>query len=352
MGLADQPRAVRPGDELDIAAVEEFLRGAVPDFEGPLVVRQFPAGASNLTYLLEAGGRELVLRRPPVGMKARSAHDMSREVRVMSALRESFPYVPRVIASCDDEAVLGCEFYLMERIPGIILRRELPLGLALSEGETRQLCTNVLDRLIELHMLDYDEVGLSDFGKPQGYVRRQIEGWSERYRRARTPNAPSYETVMAWLVERQPAEVRHSIIHGDFRFDNVILDRDNPLEVVGVLDWEMATIGDPLMDLGSSMAYWISGRDPFLLRLFRLQPTHLPGMFDRQEVVNYYRERTGISCDDFRFYRVYGIFRLVVILQQIYYRHYHRQTTNKRFARFIWLVKYLERYLKKAVRRA
>ena len=352
MPFSDQPRAVRPGDELDAAAVEEFLHGAVPDFEGPVVVRQFPSGASNLTYLLEAGNRELVLRRPPVGTKAKSAHDMGREVRVMSALRESFPYVPRVIAFCDDASVLGCEFYVMERIPGIILRRELPRGLVLSKDETRQLCSNVLDRLIELHTLDYEEVGLGDFGKPQGYVRRQIEGWSERYRRARTPNAPSYEKVMAWLAERQTAEVRHSIIHGDFRFDNVVLDRDQPLEVVGVLDWEMATIGDPLMDLGNSMAYWIDGSDPLLLRLFRLQPTHLPGMFSRQEVVGYYCERTGITCDDFTFYRVYGVFRLVVIMQQIYYRYYHKQTTNKRFAKFIWLVKYLERYLKRDIRRA
>ena len=352
MPFSDQPRAVRPGDELDAAAVEEFLHSAVPDLEGPLVVRQFPSGASNLTYLLEAGNRELVLRRPPVGTKAKSAHDMGREVRVMSALRESFPYVPRVIAFCDDASVLGCEFYVMERIPGIILRRELPRGLVLSKDETRQLCSNVLDRLIELHTLDYEEVGLGDFGKPQGYVRRQIEGWGERYRRARTPNAPSYVKVMAWLAERQPAEVRHSIIHGDFRFDNVVLDRDQPLEVVGVLDWEMATIGDPLMDLGNSMAYWIDGSDPLLLRLFRLQPTHLPGMFSRQEVVGYYCERTGITCDDFTFYRVYGVFRLVVIMQQIYYRYYHKQTTNKRFAKFIWLVKYLDRYLKRDIRRA
>ncbi|RZV41628.1 MAG: phosphotransferase family protein [Acidimicrobiales bacterium] len=351
MPLADEPRAVRPDDELDIAAVEDYLRRVVPDLEGALEVRQYPSGASNLTYLLTIGERELVLRRPPVGTKAKSAHDMGREVRVMTALRTSFPYVPEVVAFCEDHSVLGCDFYVMERIPGIILRRELPRGLVLSEPETRQLCTNVLDRLIELHTLDYRAAGLGDFGKPEGYVERQIRGWSDRYVKARTPNAPSYEKIIEWLVERMPGEVRHSVIHGDFRFDNVVLDSNDPFRVVGVLDWEMATIGDPLMDLGNSLAYWIDGDDPLLLRIFRLQPTHLPGMFSRDEVIDYYLERTGISCDDFTFYRVYGVFRLVVIMQQIYYRYHHKQTSNKRFKKFIWLVKYLHRYLKKEIKR-
>jgi len=232
------------------------------------------------------------------------------------------------------------------------LRRELPRDLVLSEQETRRLCTNVLDRLIDLHSIDYQAAGLGDFGKPAGYVRRQIEGWSERYVRARTPNAPSYEKVMAWLDEMAPAEVRHCVIHGDYRFDNVVLDEDDPFEVKGVLDWEMATIGDPLMDLGNSLAYWIGKEDPLLLRIFRLQPTHLTGMLSRGEVVRYYCDRTGVRCDDFTFYRVYGVFRLVVIMQQIYYRYYHRQTTNRRFAKFIWLVKYLHRYLKREIRKA
>ena len=350
--MIDEPRPVRSGDELDVAAVETYLRDAVPDLDGPVEVRQFSSGASNLTYLLQFGERQLILRRPPVGTKAKSAHDMSREVRVMTALQASYPYVPRVIAFCDDLAVLDCDFYLMERIPGIILRRELPRDLVLSENETRRLCTNVLDRLIDLHAIDYQTAGLGDFGKPEGYIRRQIEGWSKRYVRARTPNAPSYEKVMAWLDEMAPAEARHCVIHGDYRFDNVVLDEDDPFEVKGVLDWEMATIGDPLMDLGNSLAYWIGKEDPLLLRIFRLQPTHLPGMLSRDEVVRYYCERTGVRCDDFTFYRVCGVFRLVVIMQQIYYRYYQRQTTNKRFAKFIWLVKYLHRYLKREIRKA
>jgi aminoglycoside phosphotransferase (APT) family kinase protein len=350
--MTDQPRPVRPGDEFDVAAIEDYLQNVVPAFEGQVEVRQFSSGASNLTYLLEFGGRQLILRRPPAGTKAKSAHDMSREVRVMTALKNIYPYVPRVIASCDDETVIGCDFYLMERIPGIILRRELPRGLVLSEEETRRLCTNVLDRLIDLHSIDYQAAGLGDFGRPAGYVRRQVEGWSDRYVRARTTNAPSYEKVMSWLDEMAPAEVRYCVIHGDYRFDNVVLDEDDPFEVKGVLDWEMATIGDPLMDLGNSLAYWIGREDPLLLRIFRLQPTHLPGMLSRDEVVSYYCDSTGVRCDDFTFYRVYGVFRLVVIMQQIYYRYYHRQTTNKRFAKFIWLVKYLHRYLNREIRKA
>ena len=348
----DQPRAVRSGEELDTAAVESFVRLHLPDLDGPVTVEQFPSGASNLTYLVSAGERQLVLRRPPFGRKAKSAHDMGRAVRIMTALEKVYPYVPRVVAFCEDESVLGCDFYLMERIPGTILRRELPRGLTLTERETRQLCTNVLDRLIDLHAIDYREAGLTGFGKPEGYVGRQIEGWSRRYVQARTPNAPAYETVMGWLQERTPREVRHCVIHGDYRFDNVVLDAEDPFEVVGVLDWEMATVGDPLMDLGNSLAYWIDSKDPILLRLFRLQPTHLPGMLDRNEVVRYYCERTGIRCDDFTFYRVYGVFRLVVIMQQIYYRYYHRQTTNRRFRKFVWLVKYLDRYLKREIRKA
>ena len=347
--MTDPTRPVREGEELDLAAVENFLRSAIPDLEGPLVVTQFPSGASNLTYLVKAGSREMVLRRPPPGRKAKSAHDMSREVRVLSALAGVYPYVPKVLARCDDPDVLGCDFYLMERITGTILRKNLPRGMRLSREETAQLCRNVVDRLIDLHSIDYKSAGLSDLGKPEGYVRRQIEGWSRRFVDARTPNVPSYDRVMRWLDEKMPPEVGACVIHGDYRFDNVVLNPENPLEVIGVLDWEMATIGDPLMDLGNSLAYWIEKKDPWLLRLTRLQPTHLAGMMTRDEVVDYYCHKTGIEIESFDFYRIYGLFRLVVIMQQIYYRYYHRQTHNKRFGRFIYLIKYLNGYLNRLI---
>ena len=345
--MTDPTRPVREGEELDLAAAESFLMSAIPNIEGPLEVSQFPSGASNLTYLVKAGGREMVLRRPPRGRKAKTAHDMSREVRVLTALADVYPYVPKVLAFCDDPDVLGCDFFLMERLDGIILRKNPPRGMSLGRADTARLCRNVVDRLIDLHSIDYRAAGLGDLGKPEGYVRRQIEGWSRRYIDARTPNAPSYDRVMRWLEEKMPPEIGASIIHGDYRLDNVVLDSD--LEVIGVLDWEMATIGDPLMDLGNSLAYWMQKTDPWLLRVMRLQPTHLEGMMTREEVVDYYCRSTGIEIETFDFYRIYGIFRLVVIMQQIYYRYYNRQTRNKRFGRFIYLIKYLEGYLNRLI---
>jgi len=352
MTSIDRPRAVRQGEELDLAVVEEYLKSVIPDLEGPAEVKQFPSGASNLTYLVGFGGREMVLRRPPFGRKAKTAHDMGRECRVLTALQDAYPYVPKVLAFCDDQAVMGCDFYVMERIEGIILRKNLPAGLALSREQVSQLCRTVIDRLIELHTVDYRAAGLGDLGKPDGYVRRQVEGWSERYRKARTKNAPSYERVMQWLELKMPSETRACLIHGDFRFDNVVLDPQDPLRVIGVLDWEMATIGDPLMDLGNSLAYWIQKKDPLLLRLMRLQPTNLGGMLTRDEVVDYYCERTGVAIDSFDFYRIYGVFRLVVIMQQIYYRYFNHQTRNKRFGRFIYLIKYLDGYLNRLIDRS
>ncbi|MFV2072145.1 MAG: phosphotransferase family protein [Thermoanaerobaculales bacterium] len=348
----DRPRAVRPGEELDPAVVEEYLRSAIPGLEGQAEVAQFPSGASNLTYLVRIGGRELVLRRPPFGHKAKTAHDMGRECRVLTALHGAYPYVPEVLAFCDDQAVMGCDFYVMERIEGIILRKNLPAGLALPREQVSHLCRTVIDRLIELHAVDYRAAGLGDLGRPEGYIRRQIEGWSQRYRKARTPNAPSYERVMEWLHLKMPPETRACLIHGDFRFDNVVLDPRDPLRVIGVLDWEMATIGDPLMDLGKSLAYWIQKNDPLLLRMMRLQPTNLRGMLTRDEVVRYYADRTGIEIGNFDFYRIYGIFRLVVIMQQIYYRYFNRQTRNKRFGRFIYLIKYLDGHLNRLIDRS
>jgi aminoglycoside phosphotransferase (APT) family kinase protein len=345
--VTDPTRPVREGEELDLAAVESFLKSTIPGIEGSLEISQFPSGASNLTYLVKAGDREMVLRRPPRGRKAKTAHDMSREVRVLSALAGVYPYVPKVLAFCDDPDVLGCDFFLMERLDGIILRKNLPGGMRLPSDEISQLCRNVIDRLIDLHSIDYKAAGLADLGKPVGYVRRQIEGWSRRYVDAHTPNAPSYDRVMQWLDEKMPPEVGACVIHGDYRFDNVVLDPN--LEVIGVLDWEMATIGDPLMDLGNSLAYWMQRGDPILLRIMRLQPTHLKGMMTRDEVVNYYCQKTGIEIETFDFYRIYGLFRLVVIMQQIYYRYYHHQTRNKRFGRFIYLIKYLEGYLNRLI---
>ena len=330
----DEPASPRRGEELDAEAIRRYLDAELPEFTGPVRVAQFPGGASNLTYLLRVGERQLVLRRPPFGTKARSAHDMGREFRVLSRLHDVFPYCPRPLSYCEDADILGEPFYVMERVEGIILRRDIPPGLALDADAARRLCRNLVDVHLELHAVDPDSAGLADLGKPAGYVSRQVEGWSRRYRNARTEDVPDNEALMEWLADAQPASTsRGAIIHNDYKFDNVVLHPDD-LRIIGVLDWEMATLGDPLMDLGCSLAYWIQADDPEALQQLRMMPTHLPGMMTRQEIVDYYGERSGMETGDFRFHYAFGLFRLAVIVQQIYFRFVRGQTHDERFAGF------------------
>ncbi|WP_067516402.1 phosphotransferase family protein [Endozoicomonas ascidiicola] len=339
--MVDQPKDIRPGEELDKQALNTYLQTLFPELQGELAIRQFPGGASNLTYLVSKGDQEWILRRPPFGAKIASAHDMSREFRVMSALQGHYP-VPAMIAFCEDQDVLGCDFYLMERLKGIIPRTDLPKDLQLSEQDGLQLCMNVLQKFSELHNVDIEKAGLTSLGKGTGYVRRQIEGWSGRFRKAKTDNVPDFEAVMDWLDDRQPEDIGSCLIHNDFRFDNVVLNPDNPMEVIGVLDWEMCTLGDPLMDLGNSLAYWIEAGDEQQMQMFRRQPTDIPGMLTRKAVVDWYCEQNGIELTSFDFYEVYGLFRLAVIMQQIYYRFHHGQTKDQRFAMFPMAITYLE----------
>ncbi|QRK06805.1 phosphotransferase family protein [Archangium violaceum] len=333
----DEARAVRAGEELDVTAVDAWLKSQVPTLEGTPRVTQYAGGASNWTYRLEYANRDLILRRPPAGTKAKSAHDMAREYTVQKALKPAYPTVPTMVGLCQDTSVIGSEFYVMERIPGLIPRSRLPSGLHLDTAQTRQLCLNVIDKLIELHRVDYRAAGLESLGKGTGYPRRQIEGWSDRYEKARTWNVPSFRFVRDWLEANIPDDIATCVIHNDWRFDNVVLHPERPTEVIGVLDWEMATLGDPLMDLGNTLAYWVHADDNLLMRMTRRQPTHLPGMLRREEVVAYYLERTGLKPANWAFYEVYGLFRLAVIAQQIYYRYHHKQTRNPAFKNF-WIL--------------
>jgi aminoglycoside phosphotransferase (APT) family kinase protein len=348
MDLLDQPSEVRLGEELDTAPLESFLKRAMPDLEGDLSVHQFPSGYSNLTYRIRFGDRDLVLRRPPFGRKPKSGHDMKREYTVLRALWGHYRYAPRPLVFSDDESILGAPFLVMERLRGIILRRELTPGLALTPAQARSLCERLVDVQVELHALDYRALGLEGFGKPEGYVRRQVLGWCDRYRRARTDDAPDCEEVMTWLVEKMPPESpRSCVIHNDFKLDNVVLDESDPLRIVGVLDWEMATLGDPLMDLGSSMGYWVQSDDPPELQATSTLPTGIQGALTRREVVQRYAEKSGLSVENFDFYYCFGLFRLAGIAQQIYYRFYHGQTQDQRFERF----KHAVRGLDEAARR-
>lgn len=342
--LLDQAGDVRTGEELDIQRIDTFLKTHIEGLIGLPTVQQFPGGASNLTYLLQYPQRSLILRRPPFGHRAKSAHDMLREARIMSAVKPVYPYVPTVLATCEDRAVMDCDFYVMEQIRGIIPRQNLPTGLNLSESQTRQLCINVIDRMIELHQVDYRKAGLEGLGRGGGYVVRQIEGWSDRYRKAKTPDVGDFEQVMAFLKDKMPQQdVATCLIHNDFRFDNVVLNPDNPFEVIGVLDWEMATLGDPLMDLGNTLAYWVQADDDDDYQSVRRQPTNAPGMMSRQEVIEYYGSKTGWQVDNFDFYLIYGLFRLAVIVQQIYFRYFNGDTKNKAFANFGFISRMLEK---------
>jgi aminoglycoside phosphotransferase (APT) family kinase protein len=341
--LIDRATSIRNGEELDAQKVLEFLKTSIPGLEGEIEIKQFPSGFSNLTYSVKVGDREMVLRRPPFGKKAKTAHDMGREYKILSALKPLFPYCPQPLVYTEDEAVLGCPFYVMERIPGIILRRDLPPGMELNAQDARTLSENLIKVQYQLHSVDYVKAGLADFGKPEGYVKRQVEGWSGRYRDARTPDAPNFEKVMQWLHDKMPGESGIvGIIHNDFKFDNAVLDPSNPTEIIGILDWEMATLGDPLMDLGSSLGYWVEKDDPPSMQAIRQMPTNLESMLTRKEQFALYGELMGVKINNFDFYYCFGLFRLAVIAQQIYYRFYHGQTRDQRFEMLMVPIKELE----------
>ncbi|WP_027881229.1 phosphotransferase family protein [Meiothermus rufus] len=342
--MIDQPSPIRPGEELDTARLEAYLRENLPGAWENLEVWQFPKGYSNLTYLVRLGQQELVLRRPPFGAQIKSAHDMGREYRILSALYPHYPKVPRPVLYCPDEGVMGAPFYLMERLQGVILRNE-PLE-SLTPPRMRQLSLAALEALVELHALDYRQAGLADLGKPEGYVRRQVEGWSQRYQNARTEHIPGMERAMAWLAEHLQPESGAALIHNDFKYDNLIFDP--ALErVVAVLDWEMATIGDPLMDLGTTLAYWAEEGDPPGLKSFGL--THLPGNLTRAELVQHYAERTGRDLSGVVFYYVFGLFKVGVIMQQIYARYVKGLSKDARFGLLIQLIREVGQMLDRAM---
>lgn len=346
----DQPGEVRGEDALDLDAVDAYLKSKL-NLEGKPTVRQFPGGASNLTYQLSYPDRELILRRPPAGHLPKSGHDMRREFTVQSRIAPSFPYVPEMVCLCDDHSVLGVDFYVMEKIRGVILRSDLPRGVTLTAQQARDLSTSWVERLVDLHAVDPAAAGLEDLGRGEGYVSRQIEGWTRRYADARTRNVPSFKRVASWLAENQPPDVANCVIHNDWRFDNVVLDSDDPSRIIGVLDWELATLGDPLMDLGCSLSYWVEADDGRMSQRFRRQPSNLPGMLTRREIVALYAEKSGVEIDDFRFYEVYGYFRLAGIIQQIYKRYHEGQTSNPAFKQFWIAVWWLHRQARRSIAR-
>ncbi len=328
--------AVRQEDSFDIAAVDAELKQHINGLHGTPQVQQFTSGASNLTYLLSYPEKDLVLRKPPAGAKPKSGHSMWREYTVVKAIQPVYPTVPNVLYyASHEESVIGAEFYIMDRVPGVHLNTRIPEQWGWTLEHTRMFCHAFWDKLVELHQVDFHAAGLESFGRPQGYIERQIKGWNERYVKALTDDAEAFDDVRDWLDANRPKqESAHSILHGDFRIDNLILAEDQMRSVKAVLDWEISALGDPLMDLGAALVYWIEPNDPESLKVLKKQPSDAPGMFTRREVVQYYAQQTGQKITDFTFFYAYGIFRLAVIAQQIYYRYYHKQTSNPAFAMY------------------
>jgi aminoglycoside phosphotransferase (APT) family kinase protein len=329
--LCDQAGTVRAGEELDIARLQPFLQEQFGD-SGPVSVEQFPSGHSNLTYLVRMGSREVVLRRPPFGSKVRSAHDMAREYRVLSKLHTAYAVAPKALLYCDDLSILNAPFYLMEPIRGMILRRDPPSGVPFSPETARQLSEAFLDNLARLHRLDYAAIGLADLGKPHGYLERQVKGWIERYYNSKTHDLPEVDRISTWLTARMPVSHEAALIHNDYKYDNVVLDSGDATKIVGVLDWEMCTLGDPLTDLGTTLAYWTDPQDPEELQEIRSAPTTLPGTLSRAQLVERYAVATGRDPGDMCFYLTFARFKVAVIIQQIYYRYAQGLTQDARFA--------------------
>ena len=341
--LQDHPTVVRPGEELDVAKLEPFLRGHFPNETGAMRVEQFPNGHSNLTYAIYLGEKQFVLRRPPFGSKVKSAHDMSREFRVLSKLHASYPPAPEVLLFCDDPAVLGAPFYLMKPIPGIILHRDPPPGLDFSPAIARRLSESFIDNLAVLHRLDYQAIGLADLGKPEGYLQRQVAGWLERYAGSQTQEYPEVKGIADWMTQHIPAAQGAALIHNDYKYDNAVLAADDIAKIVGLLDWEMSTIGDPLTDLGTTLAYWIDTDDPDDLQAIRWGPTNAPGSFTRSQIVDRYAQKTGRDVLNIAFYLTFARFKLAVIVQQIYFRFHQGLTKDQRFASMPRLIQSLLR---------
>jgi aminoglycoside phosphotransferase (APT) family kinase protein len=330
--ILDNTAPIRQGEELPVAQVEAYLAQNLPKLAGPLQIEQFPHGHSNLTYLLRLGATELVLRRPPFGNQVKTAHDMGREYRVLSRLHAVYPPAPRPYLYCEDESILGVPFYIMERRRGTILRKELPAGMELAPDTARRLSLALVDNLVLLHSLDYRAAALGDLGKPEGYVNRQVTGWTSRYQAAQTDQQPALERVARWLAEHLPAEVGAAVIHNDYKYDNLLLDPADLTRVVAVLDWEMATVGDPLMDLGTTLGYWVEASDPPALRHSAMGPTYLAGNLTRSQLVDSYATKTGRQVHDAPFYYCFGLFKIAVIVQQIYARYVRGHTQDPRFA--------------------
>jgi len=350
VGLSSDTRPIRASEQLDWDAVESYVRVRLAaalegrfDAASPMSVAQFPGGHSNLTYLLRFGNQEFVMRRPPFGPVPPKAHDMAREYRILEAVHPVYSLAPRPLLLCEDETITGSTFYVMERRRGLVVRTKEPPELADKPAERRRASKAIVNALADLHNVDIAAHGLVALGKPAGFVERQVRGWSDRWRGSRTSELPEMDALASWLAERLPRDpLRPTMVHGDFKLDNVMLSQQDVGRVVAVFDWEMSAVGDPLVDLGIILAYWVHvstvSQDDAVSSV-----TQLPGWFTREEILERYAARTQLDVTDIAFYEVFALFKLAVVLQQIFYRYHRGQTDDQRFAsldqRVTWLAR-------------
>lgn len=338
--MLDQPSPIRKGEALNQEALQNYLLRHWEGFRELEDIQQFPGGYSNLTYLLKTNIGDAVLRRPPFGANIKSAHDMGREHKVLTRLKPHLSTIPQPIVYCEDETVIGAPFYLMERVSGIILRGALAKKLQWAPEQMQQVSESAVDTLAGLHQIDIKATGLVELGKPEGYVSRQVEGWIKRYYKAETDSVPAMDELAKWMQAHQPADGKAGLIHNDFKYDNLVLGPGAPHGIRAILDWEMATVGDPLMDLGTTLAYWTEPREARVMPLAAANLTWLPGNLNRQAVLERYAIKRGITIDNPVFYYVFGAFKIGVIVQQIYARYKKGHTQDPRFANLLQAVRY------------
>lgn len=346
--MSGDARPVRAGEQLNWPRVAAHLRQHLPalripglDLSRDPIVEQFHGGHSNLTYLLRYGGVELVLRRPPLGPLPPTAHDMAREHRWLDAIHALFPLAPRPYLLCEDPEIAGAPFYVMERRHGLVVRGDEPAQLADQPAARHRASRAMVETMAALHAIDVAQPGVSQLGRPAGFVERQVRGWTERWHKSKTDENPHMEALAAWLPAQLPPDANPpAIVHGDFKLDNVMLDPSDPGRLVAVFDWEMTALGDPLVDVGIFLAYWSYGQ--------RLEPndalasvTDRPGWFNRDEVLQCYAAASGRDLSRIAFYEAFALFKVAVVIQQIYFRFKRGQTMDERFARFDVRVRHL-----------
>lgn len=332
--MMDDTIEVRPDEQFDEAKLAAYLYGRLPGSTSPLIVRQFGGGAANLTYLLDYGAHEYVLRRPPLGPIAQSAHDMKREYTVLSVLHRAFPYAPQALLYCEERTIIGADFFVMARQRGVVVRRSIPAAFQQMPEAAQRMSAALVDALAQLHAVDYTAIGLGELGRPEGFITRQIEGWYKRWHAAKAQDLPEMEAVYHWLRQQQPATAEFSLVHNDYKLDNVMLAADDPGRVVAIFDWDMCTLGDPLSDLGALLCYWTEPDDPPYLQAISMMPAGDRGFMKRAELVERYARKSGRDVHGMHFYHALGLFRLTVIIAQIFIRYKRGQTQDHRFAAF------------------